>query len=171
MGDRARRWWIAGLVLAGAGTVGLLLWPLIPVLEIVDARVGRVAFCARVQPGQEFVLSFIHSVNRRPVYDTLRAEGDHLVIVKSRFDSFGAGMPESSTSEGTLAVAADGWLEWTMNRAVPEVTVRVGRVADHTLSIKGKEIRLSELVEPGVALTLRARKFRILDLMKGRCMP
>ena len=163
--------WIPGLAAVGAGVVGLLLWPFFPALELVDGSNGRVVFCARVQPGEEFVLSFVHSVNRRPVYDTLRAEGDHLVIVKSRFDSFGAGMPESSTSEGTLAVAADGWLEWTMNRAVPEVTVRVGRVADHTLSIKGKEIRLSELVEPGVALTLRARKFRMLDLMKGRCMP
>ena len=84
--------------MVGAGVVGLLLWPFIPALEIVDGRDGRVAFCARVRPGEEFVLSFVHSVNKRPVYDTLRAEGDHLVIVKSRFDSFGAGMPEASTA-------------------------------------------------------------------------
>jgi hypothetical protein len=117
------------------------------------------------------VLAFVHSVNRRPVYDTLRAERDHLVIVKSRFDAFGAGMPEASTSEGTLAVAPDGWLEWTVNRSVPEVTVRVGRVADHILHIKGREIRLSDLAEPGSALTFRVRKVQWLDLMKGRCVP
>lgn len=165
------RRWIAGLVLAGAGAGGLLLWPFIPVLEIVDGRVGRVAFCARVKTGDEFVVSFIHSVNRRPVYETLRVEADHLVVVKSRFDAFGAGMPESSTSEGTLAVAPDGWLEWTVNRPVPDVTIRVGRVADHTLHFKDREIRLSDLSEAGSALTFRVRKARWLDLMKGRCIP
>ena len=108
-------------------------------------------FCARVQPGEEFVLSFVHSVNRRPVYDTLRVEADHLVIVRSRFDSFGAGMPEASTPEGTLTIAEDGWLEWTVNRPVPEITIRVGWVANHTLHIKDREIRLADLAEPGEA--------------------
>ncbi len=165
------RRWVLGLLAVGAGLAGFLVWPLLPVVEVSDGRTGRIAYCERVQPGEEFVISFVHSVNRRPVYDTLRAERDHLVIVKSRFDAFGAGMPEASTSEGTLVVAPDGWLEWTVNRPVPEVTVRVGRVAGHLLHLKGREIRLSDLSEPGSALTFRVRKARWLDLMKGRCIP
>ena len=165
------RRWIAGLVVAGAGLAGLLLWPFLPVIEIVDGPGGSVAFCARVRPGEEFVLSFVHSVNRRPVYDTLRAEGEHLVIVKSRFDAFGAGMPEASTPEGTLTIAKDGWLEWTLNRPVPEITIRVGWVANHTLSIRDREIRLADLAEPGQPLTMRVRKIRMFDLLKGRCIP
>jgi hypothetical protein len=159
------------LFVAGAGLAGFSVWPFFPVMEVSDGRAGRVAFCDRVQSGEEFVISFVHSVNRRTVYDTLRVEGDHLVIEKSRFDAFGAGMPEASTSEGTLAVAPDGWLEWTVNRPVPEVTVRVGRVADHILHFKGREIRLADLSEPGTALTFRTRKARWLDFMKGRCIP
>jgi hypothetical protein len=163
---------IAGLIAAGVGgMVGFLLWPLFPVLEIVEGLSGRMVFCARVQPGEEFVLSFVHSVNRRPVYDTLRVEADHLVIAKSRFDTFGAGMPEASTQDGTLTVAEDGSLEWTVNRPTPKITVRVGRVADHTVHYKGRDIRLSDLAEPGSALTLRVRKSRWLDLMKSRCIP
>lgn len=163
---------IAGLIAAGVGgMVGFLLWPLFPVLEIVDGRSGRIVFCARVQPGEEFVLSFVHSVNRRPVYDTLRVGADHLVIAKSRFDTFGAGMPEASTQDGTLNIAEDGWLEWTVNRPTPEITVRVGRMADHTVHYKGRDIRLSDLAEPGSALTLRVRKSRWLGLMKNRCIP
>jgi hypothetical protein len=163
---------IASFIVASAGVMAaFLLWPMVPVLEIVDGRGGRVVFCARAQPGQEFVLSFVHSVNRRPVYDTLRVEADHLVIVRSRFDTFGAGMPEASTQDGTLRVAEDGWLEWTVNRPTPELAVRVGRVADHTVHYKGQEIRLSDLAEPGSALTLRVRKSRCLDLMKSRCIP
>jgi hypothetical protein len=161
---------MVSLIIAGAISAGLVFWPFIPVLEVVDLGTGHVFVCARVQPGEEFVISFVHSVNRRPVYDTLRVENDHLVIVRSRFDAFGAGMPEASTAEGTLSVASDGWLEWTVNRHVPDVTVRVGRVADHTLHLKGREIRLSDLAEPGSALTLLVRKSRWLDLMKGRCI-
>ena len=159
------------MVAVGAGVVGLSLWPFIPVLDLIDGRSGRVVFCARVQTGEEFVLSFVHSVNKRPVYDTLRAEADHLVIVKSRFDSFGAGMPEASTPEGTLAIAKDGWLEWTVNRPVPEITIRVGWVANHTLIVKDREIRLADLAEPGQPLTMRVRNIRMFDLLKGRCFP
>ena len=165
------RRWIAGLVVVGAGVVALLLWPFIPTLEIVDGRDGHIAFCAGVRLGEEFVLSYVHSVNKRPVYDTLRAEADHLVIVGSRFDSFGAGMPEASTQNGTLTVSKGSWLEWIVNRAVPEITVRVGWVAEHTLHIKGREIRLADLAEPGKPLTMRVRKIRLLDLLKYRCIP
>jgi hypothetical protein len=163
---------IAGLIATCIGVmVGFLLWPLSPILEITDGREGRILFCAHVEPCEEFVLSFVHSVNRRPVYDTLRVEADHLVIVKSMFDSFGAGMPDASTQDGTLTVAEDGWMEWTVNRPTPEIIVRVGRVADHTLHFKGRVIHLSDLGKPGSALTLRVRKSRWLDFMKNRCIP
>ena len=56
-----------------------------------------------MRAGEEFVLSFIHSVNRRPVYDTIRMARDHLVVVSNPGSTaFGAGMPEHSTEEGTL---------------------------------------------------------------------
>jgi len=160
---------IAGAVF-GAAAAALLLWPLGPALEIIDHG-GVPVFCRRADVGQEFLLSFVHSVNRRPVYDTLRVERDHLVIVRSRYDSFGAGMPEASTAEGTLAIAKDGWMEWTVNRPVSDVTVRVGWVAGHTLTIDGREVRLADLAEPGAPLTIRVRDLRMLDLFKGRCIP
>ena len=104
------------IVAAAAAAAGvLLLWPAGQAIEIVD-RTGSVVFCTRAGVGQEFVLSFVHSVNRRPVYDTLRVEVDHLVIVRSRFDTFGAGMPEASTPGRHADVAKDGWMEWTVNR-------------------------------------------------------
>lgn len=160
-----------GLLITAAAAAVIFGGPFFSVLEIHDLNTGRAVLCARMHAGEEFVLAFTHSVNRRPVYDTLRAECDHLVIIKSRFDSFGAGMPDATTDEGTLVVAPDGWLEWTVNRPVPEVTVRVGRVAEHKLNLKGREIRLADLAPPGTPLTMRVRKARILDLVKGRCMP
>ncbi len=163
------RLWI-GIGILAAAMAAVFLYPQRHVLELVNDNTGRVALCADMANGEEFVLSFVHSVNKRPVYDTLRAARDHLVIVKSRFDAFGAGMPESSTEQGTFRVAEDGWIEWTVNRPLPEVIVRVGRVANHTLHLKGREIPLTDLAEPGTPLAMRVQNRSIYALWKGRCI-
>jgi len=140
-----------------------LFYPLYPVLRVANVKKAELLFCARMAENEEFVLSFIHSVNKRPVFDTLRIEGNQLLIVKSRFDSFGAGMPEGSQ------MGQDGWLEWVVNRPVPEVTLFVGWVANHSLRLKGREIPLADLAEPGTLLSLRAGKASRYGLWKGRC--
>ncbi len=136
-------------------------------LQITHDQNGQVLYCIRVKSGEEFVLSYVHSVNRRPVYDTLRAAGDHLVIVGSRFDSFGAGMPDGS--DGRLFIASDGWLVYQVERPVPEVVVRVGRVAEHTLHIKGTDLALAQLASPGSPLRVSAKRISIMNLVKDKC--
>lgn len=161
-----------GFFLLLAGIVNaVLFWPWTRVLEVTALDTGQVRWCCSVAEGEEFVLSFTHSVNKRPVFDTLRVRGDRIVIVKSRYDSFGAGMPGTSDEEGHFAVLPDGWMEWTVNRVVPEITVRVGRVANHVLSFKGRDIPLSDLAEPGTALSFRVRYISLYRSMKGRCTP
>ena len=164
-----RYWIVIGCLFATAFLV-FVLYPQRLVLEIADAKTGRLALCADMAEGEEFFLSFVHSVNKRPVYDTLRAARDHLVIVGSRFDAFGAGMPETSTEQGTFRVGRDGWIEWTINRPMPEVVVRVGRVANHTLRLKGREIRLADLAEPGTPLAMRMENGSLYATWKGRCL-
>lgn len=144
--------------------------PWVKSIELVSTGSKQVRLCAPVSDGEEMILSFTHSVNKRPVYDTLRVQGKDLVIVKSCFDTFGAGMPESSTDQGTLRVLPDGRLEWTVNQAVPEIVVRVGRVADHELQIKGREIALADLTPPGDGLRFRIKHYSVFQLMKGGCL-
>ena len=164
-----RRLWM-GVSALGILVVFFLFYPLYPVLKITTAKMGKVLVCAKMDEGEEFILSFIHSVNKRPVYDTIRVEGDHLLIVKSRFDSLGAGMPEASTDTAKLQFGKDGWLEWVVNRPVPEVSFFVGWVANHSLRIKGRDIALTDLVEPGTLVSLRIQKTSRYELGKGRCV-
>jgi hypothetical protein len=79
-------------------------------------------------------------------------------------------MPEASTDEGTLRVDKDGWLEWTINRPMSEVVVRIGWVANHTLRLKDRQIALAELAPPGTAVALRPKAYSSFDLWKGRCI-
>jgi hypothetical protein len=148
----------------------LLFYPRNIVLKLTATKSGQIVFCAQMVDGEEFVLSFIHSVNRRPVYDTLRVAGDHLLIVKSRYESFGAGMPEISTKEGNLTVDRDGWLEWTVNREVPEINLFVGWVAHHILRLKGREIVLADLAEPGTSLSIRTNRVSYFEMWESRCL-
>jgi len=166
-------WKRLGLSLLSLGVLFAVLTVLLPwhhVLTITSPKKGKVVLCAEMGEGEEFVLSFVHSVNKRPVYDTLKVEGNHLVIVKSRFDSFGAGMPETSTEEGTLQFDPDGWLVWTVNRPVAEVTIFVGRVANHRLQLRGWDLALADLAEPGTPLTLKTDKTSFYQIWKGRCL-
>lgn len=152
-----------------AAFVGLAMAPNRRVLEVKASRSGQVLLCAEVAEGEEFMLSFVHSVNRRPVYDTFEIAGDQLVIVSSRFDAFGAGMPETSGGEGKLEVDAGGWLRWSLRRPMPSVDLFVGRVANHTLHIRGRQTALADLVEPGTSVTIRTAGYSLLDAVKRSC--
>ena len=54
----------------------------------------------------------------------------------------GPGCRRPSTPENPLRIGPDGWLEYTVNRRVPDLTIFVGRVAGHVLHIKGQEYSL-----------------------------
>ena len=153
--------------------LGMILFFLIPTQTVLVAgtvKPDKAVLCVRMTDGEEWMISYIHSVNRRPVYDTLRIEGKGFRIVLSRFDAFGAGMPETSTPENPLRTGPDGWLEYTVNRLVPDITVFVGRVAGHALHIKGREIPFTSLAEPGKALRFSVEKRSLYRTFKGECV-
>jgi hypothetical protein len=159
----AWKWRLKGGV-AAATLVGLavLLLPSRTVLTVRSQKTGEARFQAPMAEGEEFVIAYVHSVNRRPVYDTLRVERGGLIIVKSRFDAFGAGIPETATAEHPLRFGPDGWMEYTVGRQVPEVTLFVGRVAQHALHLKGRTIALTDLEAPGSALRFSVEKQSLL---------
>ena len=140
-----------------------LFYPLYPVLRVASVKKAELLFCARMAEGEEFVLSFIHSVNKRPVFDTLRIEGDHLLIVKSRFDSFGAGMPEGSQIgkmagwSGSSTVLSQrlrfSWVGW-------RTTLSVSRDARYLLRIWQSRVR---------CYLCGLEKASRYGLWKGRC--
>jgi len=152
------------------GMIAFFWIPLQSVLVVRTVRPEKTVLCVRMSDGEEWMISYTHSVNRRPVYDFLRIEGSGLRIVRSRFDAFGAGIPETSTPENPLRVMADGWLEYTVNRLVPDITIFVGRVAGHKLHLKEREIPFTTLAEPGMALRFSVEKRSLYQTFKGECL-
>ena len=159
--------------LIALAVLGMLFFFMIPaqiVLVVKTVKSEQPVLCARMTDGEEWAVSYIHSVNKRPVYDYLRIEGTQLRIVRSRYDAFGAGMPEVSSPENPLRVGPDGWLEYTVNRLVPDVAIFVGRVAGHVLHLKGREIPFVSLARPGQALRFSVEKQTLYQTFGGGCL-
>lgn len=138
--------------------------PLRTALTVRSKATRELRFAAAMGEGEEFVISYVHSVNRRPVHDTLRVERAGLRIVKSTFDSFGAGIPETASEGHPLRRRADGWLEYAVDRPVDDVTLFVGRVAQHQLKVKSSVISLDRLEAPGGALRFSVEKLSSIQL-------
>jgi hypothetical protein len=161
------------LALAGIFFLGLffLLYPLVSVLTVIDVKKNVPVLYVKAWDGQEFSLSFTHSVNKRPVRDFIRIAGDQLVVVRSEYDAFGAGMPETSQGEMTVRLTPEGKLVLdNINRTLPEITVFVGTVANHVLHVSGREIPLAELVPPGNPAKFKITKASYITLLRGRCI-
>lgn len=157
--------------LFGCILVAAAVWPLFPALVITDVKASRPVMYIPVHDGEEFVISFVHSVNKRPVYDHIRVNGQSLTIVKSRYDAFGAGMPETAVDGKTLTINHDGMLELSgVNYTLPEIKLFVGTVSQHALHIQNKRILLSSLVQPGEPLQFKVMKVSYLQMWKGRCL-
>ncbi len=161
-------WAIVAVV--ALGMVAFFWIPWQPILVVRTVKPEKTVLCARMNDGEEWMISYTHSVNRRPVEDFLRIEGSGLRILRSRFDAFGAGIPETSTPENPLRVMADGRLEYTVNRPVQEVIIFVGRVAGHVLHLRGREIPFTSLAEPGMALRFFVENRSVYRTFKGECL-
>ena len=96
--------------------------------------------------------------------DPVRTLG--LVAVVAFFESwriqFPWGRPLRLGMAATLCIIAI--------RPMPEVVVRIGWVANHTLRLKGRQVALADLAPPGTAVALRPKAYSWFDLWKGRCI-
>lgn len=163
----ARRRALAVVAAAATLVAAAVLVPSRTALTVRAHRTGELRHAVAMRDGDELVIAYVHSVNRRPVRDTLRVEGQALRIATSRFDAFGAGIPDDATPGHPLRKTADGWMEYTVDRLVPDVTLFVGRVAEHTLHVKSSAIPLATLAEPGTALRFSVERLSLLRLWRA----
>jgi len=146
----------------------LFLVPRYRVLTVETRKGNKSLVCHRVEEGEEFVLSYTHSVNKRPVYDTVICDSDQLIVVRSRLDSFGAGMPYGSEDCKNLTKDDPLWIVCEVDYRVREIALFVGFTADHKNIIRGKEIRFLDLVQPGTSLTIRSLTLPLYSFLKKK---
>lgn len=140
----------ATALILSAVVVGVFfLYPKQTYLEIISEE-HHVYQKFPVEDGTEFSVMFIHSVNKSPVEDFYRIEGKDIYVVKTKYDSFGAGVQTKIEEGQTLSYTEDGSMVVSgFHQKIPRLAYVVGMVSDHVLTINGEKISLRNLCGKG----------------------
>lgn len=113
----------------------------------------------RVSAGSGFTIRYIHSVDRLPVYESFFVDDDHrLLLSETRFLMLGAGM---SDSEGELVFDGPWTIVRSINREVSPFHLRVSSIAEQTLLINDRVIKLKDIAPEGGLLKFEVRHIPI----------
>jgi len=146
---------ILALALAAAG------WIPFHALEVTRAGgAGPAVFLKRVAPGDTFSLSFVHSVEKSPVTDYFRIDGDcRIILYQTEFSSLNTGLP-AVVSEGEIFERTDrGFRLSGLSRVLPEIQLQVSKAYGGTLAMGGEEVFLPALAGDGPLLISVRRVF------------
>lgn len=147
---------------------GVLFTPAISVLAISNRKNTNECYFSRAGYKNNFVISYTHSVNKGRVHDVYTKTKDKkLLLDKTIFVSYGAGIPEPEETPGAeFKVLEDGYEISNLNRIVPKLTMAVGLVANHSITMyKNKtasEYPLTDFFEPQTSIILEIKKVSLL---------
>jgi len=107
-----------------------------------------------LKKGEYFYLHYIHSSDQTPIRDTFQisAEGQ-LVLIEEAFLWYGAGLEFQNHNDIQITLD-EKWSKVQLNRAFPELVIRVGRVAGQRFIYRDRFIHLNHLVRPGECIIL-----------------
>jgi hypothetical protein len=131
-----------------------------PLLLMFEKGNGKELISIPIEPGEDFTIRYIHSVDISPVYEVFYADEKKGIIIKETyFKMFGAGMGHWP-GRGRI-VEQNGWIFIKdMNITIGEFYLRIGAPSvDHTILIKGQEIHLSRMI-PGKRIRIYIKQVR-----------
>ena len=88
------KWLLAGTAIVVTVTVPVFLFFTLstPCLVLQNSETGAVIAVFPVNDGEEFSITFIHSVNQTPVTDVYQIKSGRIHVVRMVYYSFGAGV-------------------------------------------------------------------------------
>ena len=147
----------------------LLFLPIFKGVTITDYKTGRLLYYHDAAPGDLFSVHYIHSVNKSPVEDFfVISSNNELILEKTVFKSFGAGVPASSDDGGELKVYNDRIEVTGINRRIDNFLLFVGVTADHRFKIAKDEFYLRSISLPQRNLVIRVDRISLVSLIKLR---
>jgi len=136
----------AAIVVTIASSVFIYNALSIQYLILRNSDSGELIAAYPVDEGEEFSVSFVHSVNKSPVTDVYEIHNGDIYVVRTIYYSFGAGVQTEIEEGQTLEYGEDGSMIVSgFDRRMDSLSYIVGTVSDHILKINGKSISLREL--------------------------
>lgn len=130
---------------------------------------GKVLYSLKTAEICDFAICYTHSVALTPVCDYFLIRADKIVLERTEYMDFGAGLPHmpgvgQSMRRENGKIVISGY-----NMELPAFDLRVGRIAGHRFVAVKKngalaEIPLSSIASPGEAVTFMIENCRAASL-------
>lgn len=156
----------AGLALAAV----LLVVPTMRCVSISSRKNPTERILSRRALGG-FCISYTHSVNKGRVHDyyTVDAARGLLILDKTVFVSYGAGISEAAETAGAaFAVTSDGYAITNVNRQLETLIMAVGVIAEHSVSVGSKELLLRTVFAPQTSIVFEVKTVPVLPYLVAR---
>lgn len=145
----------------------ILFIPAVRQLVIVQEDTGRILYHTDVRIGDTFTVYYRHSVNKGPVEDVFEIDpGYGILLKKSIFRSFGAGIPGESQEGHILRIRDDHMELDNINRKLDAYLLYVGTVAEHAFIKDTERVELARICKPQQTVRFEVRKVPIRILMR-----
>lgn len=139
--------------------------PLVQVLSITNRKKQSERYFIKTSELNGFEISYTHSVNKGRVHDFYELNSHKgLILTSTRFVSYGAGIPEPIETEGAIfTLTDDGYVISNLNRHVQKLTMAVGLIANHELTINEKTYIMKDLFLPQTSIIFEIKRVSLLD--------
>ncbi len=160
-------------ILAGA----FFFVPAFTVLSISSRKNPEQCFYSIEGAKNGFCISYTHSVNKGRVHDYYKRTLDNrLILERTVFVSYGAGIPEpGETSGAVFTVLPYGYEISSLNRVLPELVMAVGLIAEHSITFSNKgdfdfdtELFLKNYFAPQTSIILKIKRISLFDYIKTK---
>lgn len=102
-----------------------------------------------VTAGRRFYLDFTHSLDKTPVRDVFTVDQKGiLILLEEQYEWYGAGLAFHPKGRGDIRFSNDR-TRVLINRPYDPFHLRVGRIANHTLTINSEKIPLLGIADGG----------------------
>jgi hypothetical protein len=127
---------------------------------------GKLLFSWPISAGESFEVTFTHSVNQSPVTDFIEWTGSELIVRKSRFKAFGAGIPVPGDGIGKeLVRVGDAYELIGIDKPLPDLVIMTQTVPDHRITLGTREARLLALAGSGRQVKLAVKEVPLFKLI------
>jgi hypothetical protein len=125
--------------------------------QIVRTVGEEVLWESPVKRGDLFTIEYRHSSDHTPVRDlfTIGDEGE-IILIEESYLWYGAGL-ESHPDVGKTDFSGD-WTRVRLHRPFPRFLLRVGEVANHVLTLHGRDVPLLSIAKGRDSVWIRTTK-------------
>ena len=144
--------------------IGLMffLFPFMDVLLAREFKEDDVLKLWRVDQGQEFTIKYTHSVEKSPVTETYKIDGDDIILLETTFKSFGAGLP--ATTPYTFEIVDDTFRIYDIDEKMKSVMYRTGaEIANHEVLIGDESYSFLSFSKKRARVEFTTRKMNIFN--------